>query len=49
MAYTVTSAFNTFYDAINLGGDHRETASARRDRLVQLLSNHFKILDAFST
>jgi hypothetical protein len=49
MAYTVTSAFNTFYDAINLGGDHRETANARRDRLVQLLSNHFTILDAFST
>jgi SMODS domain-containing protein len=49
MAYTVEAAFNTFYDSINLAGDYREIANARRDRIVSLLGNHFEILDAFST
>jgi hypothetical protein len=49
MAYTVEAAFNGFYDAINLSGDHREIANARKDRVVQLLGKHFEILDAFTT
>jgi tRNA nucleotidyltransferase (CCA-adding enzyme) len=49
MAYTIQTAFDQFFEAINLGGDHRETANARRDRIVALLSNHFTILEAFST
>lgn len=49
MAYTVDSAFATFYENINLGGDHRETANARKDNVVSLLGNHFEILDAFAT
>lgn len=49
MAYTVLTAFDVFYDTINLAGDHREVANARKDRVVSLLSNHFEILDAFGT
>ena len=47
MAYTVEAAFNTLYEAINLSGDHRETANKRRDRIVDLLKNDFTILEAF--
>ena len=49
MAYTVSYSFDLFFDAINLTGDHHSTATARRDRLVELLKNSFTILDAFST
>lgn len=49
MAYSIQAAFDQFYEAINLGGDHRETANARKDRIVLLLGNHFKILEAFGT
>lgn len=49
MAYTVPAAFDQFYNAINLAGDHRNTANARRDRLVSLLSNAFDVLEAFGT
>ena len=49
MAYYVPTAFDTFFDNINLSGDHRSTAAARRDRLVSLLKNDFDILEAFPT
>lgn len=49
MAYFVSSAFDQFFDNINLPGDHREVASARKDELVSLLKNHFEILEAFPT
>ena len=49
MAFTVDAAFAGFYEAINLSGDHRDTANARKDRIVGLLENKFEILDAFST
>jgi hypothetical protein len=49
MAYTVDASFNSFYDQINLSGDHRETANKRRDRLVELLKKDFEILEAFGT
>ncbi|MHC2576560.1 hypothetical protein ACVI1J_001728 [Bradyrhizobium diazoefficiens] len=48
MAYTVEASFNAFYDEINLGGDHRDTANKRRDRIVDLLKNDFTILEAYS-
>lgn len=49
MAYTVEGSFTEFFTSINLSGDHRETANARRDRVVSLLGNHFEIMEAFST
>jgi hypothetical protein len=49
MPYTVEGSFTDFFSAINLTGDHRETANARRDRIVSILGNHFEILEAFST
>lgn len=49
MAYTVGAAFQLFYDAINLSGDHRTTSNTRKDRIVKLLEKDFTILDAFGT
>ena len=49
MAYTVDASFNSFYDQINLSGDHREIANKRRDRIVELLKKNFEILEAFGT
>ena len=49
MAYTVDAAFDAFYEQINLSGDHRDTANARKERIVSLLKGDFEILDAFST
>jgi Second Messenger Oligonucleotide or Dinucleotide Synthetase domain len=49
MAYTVEASFSDFYEGINLPGDHRETANARRDRIVDLLKKDFEILEAFGT
>jgi hypothetical protein len=48
MAYTVDAAFNSFYDQINLSGDHRETAN-KRQGIVELLKKDFEILEAFGT
>jgi hypothetical protein len=47
MAYTVQSAFNQFYDAINLPGDHRDTANIRKKHLIELLGGKFEIVDSF--
>lgn len=49
MAYTVQSAFAQFYDAINLPGDHRESANNRKSHLIELLGGKFEIVDAFGT
>jgi Second Messenger Oligonucleotide or Dinucleotide Synthetase domain len=49
VALTVTAAFERFYDNINLGGDHRETANARRDRIISLLEDKFDIVEAFAS
>jgi hypothetical protein len=49
MALTVDAAFNSFYEDINLSGDHREIANARRDRVVDLLKKDFEVLEAFGT
>jgi len=49
MAYTVQSAFAQFYDAINLPGEHRETANNRKDHLIELLGGKFEIVDSFGT
>lgn len=49
MPYTVAVSFDEFFEAINLPGDHRELANARRDELIKLLKNHFTIVEAFPT
>ena len=49
MPSTVPTSFNKFVENISLTGDHKETATARKDRVVSLLSNSFTILDAFAT
>ena len=49
MAYTVSYSFDLFFENINLTGDHRSTATARRDRIVSLLKNDFEIIEAFPT
>ncbi len=48
MAFTVDAAFNTFFDTINLSGNHRDTANSRREHLIGLLGNSFSIVDSFS-
>lgn len=47
--YTVAYAFEQFHDAINLSGDHRESANTRRDDVVATLRKSFDVLEAFST
>ena len=49
MPYTVESSFDAFYENINLGGDHRETANKRRDDIVSNLGKMFSIVEAFSS
>ncbi len=49
MPYTVESSFDAFYENINLGGDHRETANKRRDDIVSNLGKTFSIVEAFSS
>jgi hypothetical protein len=38
MAYTVAAACDSYYEDINLSGDHREAAIACRDNAVDTLS-----------
>ena len=49
MPNTVPVSFDKFVETISLTGDHKDTASARKDRIVSLLGNTFTILDAFPT
>jgi len=48
VAYTVDAAFTQYYDNINLSGDFRALASARRDHIFNLLGNRFHVVDAFA-
>lgn len=48
LVYSVFSAFDQFYQSINLGGDHRELSNQRKDHLVNLLSKDFTIIESFS-
>jgi hypothetical protein len=45
--YTVAASFDKFRENIELSGDHRSTATARKDDIVATLSKHFEVLDAF--
>lgn len=47
MAFTVEAAFDQFRSNIELSGTHREIASKRKDRLVEMLSKDFTIMEAF--
>lgn len=47
MPYTAPVSFDRFVENISLTGDHRDTASSRRKRIVSLLENAFTILDSF--
>lgn len=49
MPYTVPVSFDGFISNISLTGDHKETAEARRKRIVDLLAKDFTILDSFPT
>ena len=48
MVHTVPYAFDAFYEAINLPGDHRTAANARKDWIVQRLGQSLDVLDAFA-
>jgi hypothetical protein len=49
MAYSVEASFDAFYENINLGGDHRETANKRRDDILAKLGKTFSIIEGFSS
>jgi hypothetical protein len=49
MPYTIPVSFDRFVDNISLSGDHHNTATARKDRIVSLLKGDFEILEAFAT
>jgi hypothetical protein len=49
MPYTVPVSFDRFVENISLTGEHKNTATTRKDHIVSLLSDTFTILDAFST
>ena len=49
MSYTVAVSFDKFRENIELSGDHRETATARKDRIASLLKNSFETLEVFPT
>jgi hypothetical protein len=44
---TVAASFEKFRENIELSGDHRGKAAARRDHLVELLGKNFDIIEAF--
>jgi hypothetical protein len=46
MPYTVAYSFGRFYEAINLSGDHRATANARKDWIVGRLGQSMDVLEA---
>jgi hypothetical protein len=49
MAWTVNSAFDEFFLNINLSGDHRDTANARRDHVVSSLKKELDVIEAFNS
>ncbi len=49
MVWTTEAAFARFYDEVNLPGDHRATANARRDWVVdRLRNNDIEVLEAIA-
>ncbi len=46
MPYTAAYAFDLFYAAINLSGDHRGAANARKDWIVRRLSLSMDVVEA---
>lgn len=49
MVWTTESAFDRYYEEINLPGDHRATANSRRDWVVgRLSSNGMDVLEAIA-
>lgn len=46
---SIAASFDTFFAAINLSGDHRAIANARKERIVALLEKDFHIIDSFTT
>ncbi|MCX5213152.1 nucleotidyltransferase [Kitasatospora sp. NBC_00240] len=48
MVYTVAVAFDAFFAAINLPGDHRGIANTRKDWIVGRLGASLNILDSFT-
>jgi hypothetical protein len=49
MARTVSAAFDQFYDAINLSGDHRDTANSRRTHITEVLSKSLNVRESFAS
>ena len=49
MPYTVAVSFDTFYQNINLSGDHRDTANRRRDDIVSTLKKKLHVIESFSS
>ena len=49
MPYTVPVAFDQFFSNINLPGDHKSTASTRREWLVKALAGKLEVIDSFAT
>lgn len=47
MVWTVPYAFNQFYDDINLPGDHRTLANARKDWILRRIGTSLNILNSF--
>lgn len=49
MAWTTEAAFGSFYEEINLPGDHRASANARRDWVINRLRNNgIDVLEAIA-
>lgn len=48
MAYTLPVAFDQFYDAINLSGDHRAIANTRRAWLERALKGKLEVLETIA-
>ena len=49
MPYTVAFSFDKFLEAINLPGDHRGVANARRDYILKLLENKLHVVESFAS
>lgn len=49
MPYTVAVSFDTFYQNINLSGDHRDTANRRKDDIVSTLKKNMNVVESFSS
>ena len=47
MPYTVAISFEKFRENIEISGDYRDIANRRRDHIISLLKNEFKIIEAF--